>query len=231
VLEAISWRLASELVRRHPHTLRLIRAHPGGGQYDCLSLSALNDAPGSIQLNRSGTIQVHERFDGRESDWPPTEWDEYIRANPRGFLNRLEVAAGLPSPTSVPASTLRTLTYRVLAAIASTAIKSVDPIAITQGYIDTSGYGGGPNHEAFDAFGAIPNELRTRQAGDLLDQPGYRFWFVVRNDVHVLAFEQEQGLAWTTHHTAPWNLMELYQESRRNLLVTSLKLWRRVDQI
>src|SRR5437588_367965 len=32
VVEAASWRLASELVRRHPTALRLIRGHPGGGQ-------------------------------------------------------------------------------------------------------------------------------------------------------------------------------------------------------
>ena len=34
VLEAASWRLASELVRRHPDTVRLTGAHPGGGQSD-----------------------------------------------------------------------------------------------------------------------------------------------------------------------------------------------------
>lgn len=44
VLEAASWRLASELVRRHPDTTRLIRAHPGGGQSDCLWLVASRQA-------------------------------------------------------------------------------------------------------------------------------------------------------------------------------------------
>ena len=34
MLEAASWRLASELVRRHPDTVRLTGAHPGGGQSD-----------------------------------------------------------------------------------------------------------------------------------------------------------------------------------------------------
>lgn len=40
ILEAASWRLASELVRRHPQSTRLIRAFPGDGQYDVLWILA-----------------------------------------------------------------------------------------------------------------------------------------------------------------------------------------------
>jgi hypothetical protein len=231
VLEAASWRLASELMRRHPKTLRLIRAHPGGGQSDCLWIFPAEAKGGDIRLNREGTIQVLERFDGRPADaWQPTTWDEYLRADPREFLHRLEVAAGLPVPQQVPKATPTTLTYRVLAAIASTAVKSVHPIDIQPGLIDTSGYGGGYN-TALNAFPHIPVELREPQVGDLLDEPGYRFWIVHRNDVPVLTFEQSQGLAFTQHHAAPFSVMDLYEESRRHLLVTALKILRRVDHV
>ena len=37
LLEAASWRVVAELVRRHP-TIRVIETHPGGDQYDCLQL-------------------------------------------------------------------------------------------------------------------------------------------------------------------------------------------------
>ena len=231
VLEAVSWRLASELVRRHPDTTRLIRGHPGGGQSDCLWLLPNVGATGDVRLNRVGTIQVLERFDGRpEGEWLPTEWDEYLRADPREFLHRLEVAAGLPVPQQVPAATPMTLTYRVLAAIASTAIKSVHPIEIELGYIDTSGYGGGPN-DALASFPAIPTELLRARDDDFYEQPGYRFWIVLRDDVPVLAFEQRHGLAWTPHHDASFSVMGLYEESRRHLLVTALKLLRKVDHV
>lgn len=50
VLEAASWRLASELARRHPDTTRLIRAHPGGGQYDCLRVMPTAGDKGDVQL-------------------------------------------------------------------------------------------------------------------------------------------------------------------------------------
>lgn len=231
VLEAASWRLASELVRRHPDTLRLIRAHPGGGQSDCLWLMPTAGVDGDVRLNRQGTIQVLKRFDGRPADsWGPVEWDDYLRADPHDFLHELEEAAGLPAPAEVPASTPTTLTYRVLAAIASTAVKSVHPIDIQAGYIDTTGYGGGPN-EAFYSFPAIAKELLLPRADDLNGLPGYRFWIVVRDKEPVLGLEQREGLAWTRHHDEPFSVMSLYEESRRHHLVTALKLFQRVDQV
>lgn len=88
VLEAASWRLASELVRRHPDRLRILRTHPGGGQYDCLTVTTRAADGGVIQLNRLGTIQVHERFGSTEAPpSEPVEWDTYLRADPREFLN------------------------------------------------------------------------------------------------------------------------------------------------
>jgi hypothetical protein len=113
------------------------------------------------------------------------------QSRPREFLRRLEVAAGLLTPQAVPAATPVTLTYRVLAAVASTAIKSVHPIEIQPGFIDTSGYGAGPN-EALASFSAIPDQLRRPRDDDLHGEPGYRFWLVLRNDVPVLAFEQRE---------------------------------------
>lgn len=231
MLEAASWRLASELSRRHPSTTRLIRAHPGGGQSDCLWILPAGGGEGDIRLNRNGTIQVFERFDGRPSSWEPTEWDAYFRADPRTFLAALEAGSGLPSPVTVPASTPRTLTLRILAAVAATGVKSIAPLEIAPGYIDTSGYGGGPNDAAFAAFDSIPSEMRRPKADDLHDVGEYRFWFVLRAGEAVLALEQSLGLAWTRHHDATWNLTELYVESRRHLLVTALKLLRRVDHV
>lgn len=231
VLEAASWRLASELVRRHPDTARLIRAHPGGGQSDCLWLLPTAGKTGDVRLNRNGTIQVLERFDGGPpGEWRPTEWDEYLRADPRGFLHRLEVAAGLPSPQQVPPATPTTLTYRVLAAVASTAIKSVHLVEIQPGFIDTSGYGGGPN-DALALFSAIPAELLRARDDDFFGESGYRFWVVLRDEVPVLAVEQLEGLAWTPHHDVSFPLMGLYEGARRDLLVTTMRLLRKVDHV
>lgn len=231
VLEAASWRLASELVRRHPNATRVLRTHPGGGQYDCLTITTPTAQGGIIQLNRHGTIQVHERFDGRSVEgWEPVEWDEYLRADPREFLDRLERASGLTRPARVPSSVPMTLTYRVLAALAATAVKAVHRIEIQPGYIDTSGGGGGPN-DALHSFPSIPDDLRRMRAGDLFGESGYRFWIVMRNDVPILAFEQDKGMGWTPHHPEGFDLMASYRRSRRNLLVVALDLLRLADNL
>jgi len=71
---------------------------------DCLWLLPITDGQGDVRLKRNGTIQVLQRFDGRESQWPPTDWDTYFRADPRNFLQLLEAEAGLPAPMTVPSS-------------------------------------------------------------------------------------------------------------------------------
>ncbi len=229
VLEAASWRLASELVRRHPATTRILHTHPGGGQYDCLTITSPAGDGGTVQLNRRGTIQVHTRFDGQEgNEWPPTEWIDYLAADPREFLDRFERASGLPAPAHVPASSPTTLTYRLLAALAATGLKTVHPIEIQSGYLDTSGYGAGPN-DALDSFPAIPSELRQDQHDDLFGHAGNRFWIVLRNRVPILAFEQDTGLAWTQHHGESFDVMRRYERSRRNLLIVALKLLQLAD--
>lgn len=230
MVEAASWRLASELVRRHPTALRLIRGHPGGGQSDCLWLLPLLGEHGDVRLNRLGTIQVLDRFDGRPADqWRPTEWSEYLLTDPREFLDRLERAAGLPIPAQVPSTVPRTLTYRVLAAIAVTAFKSVHPIEIQQGYIDSSGYDGGPNRN-LDGFPIDAERLRARP-DDFYGEAGYRFWIVVRDQVPVLAIDQASASAWTAHDVGPISVMDLFTQSRRHVLATTLELLRRIDNI
>lgn len=117
----------------------------------------------------------------------------------------------------------------MLAAVASTAVKSVHSVEIQPGFIDSAGYGGGPN-ETLARFAAIPDELLRAHPDDFLGEPGYRFWVVVRAGDPVLASEQREGLAWTRHHAAV-SLMAVYQESRRDLLVTALELLRRVGHL
>jgi hypothetical protein len=123
-----------------------------------------------------------------------------------------------------------TIAYRLLAALAATAVKSVHPIEIQSGYFDTSGYGGGPNG-ALDMFPAIPAELRRSQHTDLFGEPGYRFWLVLRDRVPILALEQDEGMAWTPHHTEGINLLGLYELSRHNLHVLTLELLRLTDNV
>ena len=87
------------------------------------------------------------------------------------------------------------------------------------------------NEADFEPFTMIPSDLFVPQNYDLNDEIGYRFWFVRRNGVPILAFDQHHGFVWTTLHKTTFELMALYDESRRHLLVTVLKLLRMVDQV
>jgi hypothetical protein len=198
--------------------------------YDCLTIVSTQDNAGTIQLNREGTIQVSERFDDNPAEeWEPTAWDDYLRADPRDFLIRLERASGLPQPPHVPPAVPMTLTYRVLAALASTAFKSIHRIEIQQGYIDTSGYGGGPN-TALDAFSSIPADLLLAGDSDLFGEPGYRFWVLLRDDTPILAFEQREGMVWSPHDAAVRDLMDIHRHSNRNVSSVAFELLRAADK-
>ena len=228
VLEAASWRLGSEIVRRHPDETRLFHGHPGGGQYDVLWVRSPDGNGGDIPMNRNGTIQVHARFDGEPvRDDVIISWDDYLRAEPVEFLQGLESAAGLDAVNKAPSSTARSLTYRLLAAIAATAVKSAHPVAIESGFIDSSGDGGGPNGD-HDAF-AIPGELLRARDDNLYGEPGYRFWVLRRDRTPLLALESEVGCLWTRHQQDGVHLMTLYNECQRNILQAAVTVLSRAD--
>ncbi len=67
LIEWLSWELAARLVGRH-HGLRVIEDHPGGGQYDCLTIVGMDESQRSfrIDLNRVGSGHVHR---GNDNVW------------------------------------------------------------------------------------------------------------------------------------------------------------------
>lgn len=218
VLEAASWRLASELVRRHPE-LRILRTHPTGGMYDCLTIvDGANGSGVDIQLNRNGRIHILGTASTRPGVvWEPTEWFEYMSSDPREFLGRLERAAGLPAPPQVPASPPRSLTYRVLAAVAVTSFMTVHPIEIESGYIDASGEGGSHRNADLDLFAAIPTELRRPKPEDVLGVAEYRFWIVERRGVPIVAIEQDSATSWCQHRDDGFDIAREYRAANRDL--------------
>ena len=195
VVEAASWRLASDLFRRHPTGTRLLRAHPGGGQADLLWIIGGTDSDLDIRLNRHGTIQVHGRADGRaEYLWPATSWADYLEADPDDFVARLEDAAGLGAPQPELAPTPPSVTYDVLAALAALGVGDAPGITIEQGFIDTSGYGGGRT-TSLDRF-AIPAALLEARPDDLFGEPRYRWWVACRGREPFVALEQSSATAY-----------------------------------
>ena len=135
VLEATSWKLAADLCRRHPELL-----HPELGQYgygiveDSLRVRANEpSSPGDVRLSRDAMIQVVVPFKERRPEvWHATHWVQWLVAEPRSFVLRLEQGAGLSSPASTPSTTPATLTWRLLALFAAASLKSTHPSRIIQ---------------------------------------------------------------------------------------------------
>jgi hypothetical protein len=191
--EKLSWELASRLVARHPLDLRLIRAFPGGGQYDVLWVLGEGQRP-DIPMNRAGgTIQVHATADGGPAGWQPADWSTYERSDRERFLLELERAAGLPAPRAARAASCESLTYQVIAALVARG-DAERPIEAHLGYVDSSGPFGGGEDAAIHTFG-FSSELLAAGPHDRHGEPGYRFWIVERAGEPIVAFEQSTAEA------------------------------------
>ncbi len=197
-LEIASWRVVAELVRRHPE-LSVIEMHPAGGQADELALYPAGAASGSprLGLNRSGSAHI-ERFDDGRSVTRPDIWDEYLRGDPIDLVLNLERDAGLQAPTVLPQMTPAALTYACIAELMARTVDARRRIECRNGYLDHSGMGScDPRHELFTRFPRAERRAQEHERGDILDDPWYRFWFVLVDGEPSLALEPLTGTAWT----------------------------------
>ncbi len=199
LVEAASWRIVAELIRRHPE-LAVIETHQGGGTADALTLlrpgRMMND--GAISLSRVGSAHFHSFEGAPDPDSWTGFWLDYVTAaDPRSVVLELERRAGLHAPAVVPASTPCIVAYRVIAAILATAVFGRPSVECRNGMDDNSGMGGTNRRD--DLFLAFPQaRSRAEQAreGDWLDQPAYRFWFIERESEPLLAIEPTSGTVW-----------------------------------
>jgi len=205
--EIASWRVVSELVRRYPERLTVLETHPGGGQYDMLTLidrhrihdleSPLEPFPGAFQFNRVGSVFIN---DGRQEIVWRGFWSEILAVeDPRSLIRRLSAAAGLPRIQRLPVHTPAVLVYRLIASFLSQTTLTRERWECRNGYVDTSGYGGGIAESYFAQFPGTHTRLDIREPGDVLGIPAYRFWFLVEGQEQVprLALETATGIAWT----------------------------------
>lgn len=205
ILEAASWRLTAELVRRYPDRFSVIETHPGGGQYDCITLiDEDNDSNlSTIELNRAGSIRVHRRD---HSFWTWRDcWQELVTADDlRPQLDRLCAQAGLPPVGLAPADhlprpTRSVVAYRMIAAFLAHQVFSRARWQCLNGYLDSSGMSGGVRDQFFDEFPAAREHMTNSVT--LFDDDGqaaYGFWFLVKDDEPRLAIEPGQGAAWAS---------------------------------
>jgi hypothetical protein len=216
VLEAASWRLAAELCRRHPDRLRIYELHPGGGQYDCLSIAAVGDDPRSlVQLNRHGSIHVEGRWDSRKPQIESRAWSAYFTEDPYLFVRTLEDDIALRPPPEVPPTAEHTLVYRLLAAAAAADVLGVRRRRIVNGYFDSSGEPCRARNELFADFPAADRRRSDPSAERPLGVAEYRFWFVLDAGRPAACFDIA-GVGWDAAG-AEVDLLTAYQQCGRRL--------------
>jgi hypothetical protein len=173
-IESASWQIAVEIARTDPR-IRIFRTHPGGGQYDCLTLLG---AAAGISINRVGSIHWDHSRNGREGDTVAgDEWQARVLAgvSPRVIAEEVCARAGLPWPKPRPSTQAHTLAYRVIAHSAERARREDRPWRAATQFLDSSGGFGGSMRPPLsaDMSGIAGNYLWI--AG-MLDQPPAWFW-------------------------------------------------------
>ena len=215
LVEIASWRIVSELYRRHPDCIKVIETHPGGGLYDCLSIFAAQNRH-MADFNRAGRFHVFQRFDGSSDTPEPLDiWPAMLNEpTPVSVLDQVCRMLGLAIPEHRPASTPTTLVYRFIASFLGHQVFGTIRWECRSGVFDTSGYGGGVS-DRFAKFPQARERLSNVMPGDLLAEPVYRFWFLLADGNPRLCLETT-GRVWDDRGNA-YRLMDLYQEAGRRI--------------
>jgi hypothetical protein len=179
--QALAWWIASELVRRHPGELRVIETHPGGGQYNCVSVYRVTDGRGPevvVHMNLDpGTHLTHGSWFSADGDGERFNWLEVLLCeNRRSYVvEQLELAEHLSVPSRTPTTASSTIGPLVIAAFLERSAFGPACWDVVNGAADSS-YGLGVRSELFEQFPGAA-EWAARVEGDLEGSREYRFWF------------------------------------------------------
>ncbi|MBE7157340.1 MAG: hypothetical protein INR62_02685 [Rhodospirillales bacterium] len=185
VVEAASWRIATEICRASPSVL-IRQTHPGGGQYDCLSL---RDEAGRhfADLNRKGTLHIFARFDGREPEKESWDaWPELLRLDITELVAEMRRRLGQDLPTRLSSSTPRVLLYRFVAACLGMHAFARGRWSCVSVAHDSSGSEGCYVRPEAREFAGLSAELGGL-ASDWAAERAPHWWLLMKNDSPLLA--------------------------------------------
>lgn len=236
LINATSWWLAAELVRRNPH-LMILETHPGGGMYDCLAIRDGRDikkAPPLADFNRIGSLHLFEAGKGYQGRTTIFSWPE-ILASPHMHLvvDKIESTCELTYDSDA-LPTPRVLAYEFIAT--ALAIKMNDPADwdARNEFLDSSGDDTGWTKD--DDLRGYINEFppvvhpdfgerdalidRTPVLG-IWREPYSHYWAVLRDEEPVLLVSIE-GVIYTREKA--FQLSELSVEMVGGMQVLAAKL-------
>lgn len=207
--QALSWKLLSELHRRHPGEFTVIETHPGGGQYDCLTLLSGNQT--IAHLNRVGSFTLSS---GESIPWEDL-WPECLTdGGIAGVLDRMSEVCRFPVPAQLPSTGPETLVYRIMAGVSAALIFEKDPWEWRNGQMDSSEWDDQAHRDQwFEAFPGAKEAARVGSPDQPFGNPKYGFWFLLKNDQPMVCLSKT-ALCWDTGG-GETNLAEQHHRDRR----------------
>jgi hypothetical protein len=200
LIELASWTLATEVMRRAPNLLRIIETHPGGGQYDCLSIVRTDTGDHLCAFNRLGSFTAFKQFDSAHDCWTQVNvWDRIARGeSTQSILDEICTILCLPVHSPLPAATPVSLTYRVITAVLRTKTFSPARWNCLNGFLDSSGFEGCEiRRDLFSPFPTVPVPLSPENSGNSALPRGSDFWFLCCKDEPIICLETT-GRAYST---------------------------------
>jgi hypothetical protein len=212
--EAIGWRLVAEFHRRHPAPWTVIECHPGGGQYDCLTLYHQQV---KAFLNREGGFTVFDGEAGKderiefENLWPLCLTEGGLRT----VLDEMSRLCRLSAPAKLPPTGRETLAYRVMAGVIGSLCFEKETWEWRNGQEDTSGYGCQELRDGwFELFPGAKETARHSWPDDPYNQAKYRFWFLLKDGRPVLCLDKAAH-CWSDSGQS--DLFSIYSQKHRSL--------------
>ena len=200
--------LLVKLHRRYPAHFVMVETHPGGGQYDCLSL--FHDKLHVADFNRVGNFNV---FNGKQDPSPKSIWQLLAEEQPQDVLDHVCRRLDLHIPAKLPPSTSDVIVYRFIAAFLSHSVFGREKWECRNGYYDSTGMGECGVSHLFNQFPEAKERLRVSVPNDLLEIPAYRFWFVIRDYKPLICLETT-GTVWNDKGQS-FDLTKLYKKEKR----------------
>ena len=206
--EALSWKLVSELHRRYPGKFTVIETHPGGGQYDCLTLWKGSQA--IADLNRDGGFHAGHRSLPWNELWPRCLYDGGIA----DVLDCMSEVCGFTVPSKLPSTGPETLICRIMAGVAAALAFEKDVWEWRNGQEDTSGEGDQAYRDHwFEAFPGAKEAARADSQGEPFGNSKYGFWFLLKNDQPQVCISKTAA-CWDAHG-GTLDLSDLYRRDHR----------------
>jgi hypothetical protein len=186
--------------------------HPGGGQYDCLSLWDLKTQQAVMQINRGGSLHVFPSNGG--ADQSIGDWIfQMATSNSQQILDRLCELLRLPVPAKLPHSTPTTITYRFVTELLTHSIGRLENWRCLNGCLDSSGWSSGIRHELFAKFPSVETDSLVDRAKQSKFCKGFDYWFLLRDDEPQFCL-QTNGHAVTVAGDK-YDLNQIYQKYHR----------------